>query len=207
MASTPDRDKVELSTARLLALGDGIFAIAMTLLVFEIKVPGGGEPLRQQLWLLWPKFASCGLSFLTLGFSWIGHHNQYAVIRRTDRPFLWINVAFFFFIAMVPFASALLGEHPFDPAAVLAYAGILAASGATLYCHWRYAAAGARLIDADISPEFIAQTGRRVLIAPVAYLAVMGLAFVSTGVSLVLCLLIPVYFMVPGRVDRFWKRA
>ncbi|HEX4621505.1 MAG TPA: TMEM175 family protein, partial [Myxococcaceae bacterium] len=79
---------LDMSTGRLLALGDGIFAIAMTLLVFEVKVPehaAGSAELRAKLFELWPRFASCGLGFLTLGYAWIGHHNQYVAIRRTDR--------------------------------------------------------------------------------------------------------------------------
>src|SRR5262249_20483604 len=94
MSNAPPRPG-EMSTSRLLALADGIFAIAMTLLVFEIKVPLGAASaaeLGAGLFKLWPKFAACALTFLTLGFSWIGHHNQYVAIRRTDRTFLWINI-------------------------------------------------------------------------------------------------------------------
>src|SRR5438094_901525 len=96
-----------LSAARLLALAGGIFAIAMTLLVFELKVPeAAGEHVGHALLTLWPKFAACLLGFITLGFSWIGHHNQYVAIIRTDRPFLWINIGFLAAIAFLPFSSA-----------------------------------------------------------------------------------------------------
>ena len=151
----PEAPSRELSTSRLLALADGIFAIAMTLLVFEIKVPVGAvsmEDLAAKLFALWPKFACCGLTFLTLGFSWIGHHNQYVAIRRTDRSFLWINVAFLCAIALVPFSSALLGEYPTQQLAVTLYAFNLAMAGALLYWHWAYATRGHRLVAPSI-PE------------------------------------------------------
>jgi uncharacterized membrane protein len=203
----PSASARELTTFRLLALADGIFAIAMTLLVFEIKVPTGAHDdteLAHRVLELWPKFASCGLSFLTLGFSWIGHHNQYVAIRRADRTFLWINVAFLSAIALVPFSSALLGEYPLRRLAVITYAGNLAVAGTLLFVHWAYATGKHRLVDSDISRELVVGTRRRVLSAPAAYLAAIALSFLSVKASLLLCLLVPVYFMLPGRVDRFW---
>jgi uncharacterized membrane protein len=197
-----------MSTGRLLALGDGIFAIALTLLVFEVKVPehaAGGVELRARLLELWPHFASCGLGFLTLGYAWIGHHNQYVAIRRTDRTFLWINIVFFAAIALVPFSCELLGEYPFERTAVVFYALNLAIAGLLLWAHWSYATSGRRLVDPDLDPAFVRRTARRVLTAPAVYLAVIALSFLSVPGSLVACLLIPVYFMIPGRVDGHWK--
>jgi uncharacterized membrane protein len=197
-----------MSTGRLLALGDGIFAIAMTLLVFEVKVPehaAGSAELRAKLFELWPRFASCGLGFLTLGYAWIGHHNQYVAIRRTDRLFLWINIAFFAAIALVPFSCGLLGEYPFERTAVCFYALNLFTAGVLLWAHWAYASSGRRLVDADLPSDFIQRTTRRVLTAPLAYLLVIALSFLSIPVSLLVSLAIPLYFMIPGRVDRHWE--
>jgi uncharacterized membrane protein len=199
----------QLSPLRLLALADGIFAMALTLLVFEIKIPELAPSevgqLGSRLVALWPKFASCGLTFLTLGFSWIGHHNQYVAIRRTDRLFLWINLAFLSCIALVPFSSALLGEYPSQRLAIDVYAANLTVAGTALYFHWWYATRNQRLVDTNIDRDLVARTKGRVLVAPLAYLAVIGLSFLSVKASLALCLLVPIYFMVPGRVDRHWR--
>jgi uncharacterized membrane protein len=201
----------ELPTSRLLALADGIFAIAMTLLVFEVKVPvvdlAREGALRHGLWLLWPHFASVVLSILTLGFSWIGHHNQYVAIRRTDRPFLWINIAFLAAIAFVPFSSGLLGAYPLQQVAVVVYAANLAIAGALLYAHWSYATRGKRLVDPSTPDALIRQTQKRVLLAPVAYLAVIAASFLWVPAALVGCLAIPLYFMMPGKVDRHWSET
>jgi uncharacterized membrane protein len=197
-----------MSTGRLLALGDGIFAIAMTLLVFEVKVPehaAGGAELQARLLELWPRFASCGLGFLTLGYAWIGHHNQYVAIRRTDRLFLWINIAFFAAIALVPFSCGLLGEYPFERTAVIFYALNLFTAGVLLWAHWAYATSGRRLVDPELDAAFIQRTARRVMTAPLAYLMVIALSFLSVTASLIVSLAIPLYFMIPGRVDRHWK--
>jgi uncharacterized membrane protein len=115
MATTENLDR-GLPKARLETLDDGVFAIAMTLLVLELRVSTNAEvterELVHQLLQLLPKLGSIFLSFLLLGMSWIGHHNQYVYIRRTDCPFLWINILFMFFITLIPFSTALLGEHP-----------------------------------------------------------------------------------------------
>lgn len=208
MAQDASSPSVELSTQRLLALADGIFAIAMTLLVFGIKVPehlAGGAALWRGLAEQWPRFASCALGFVTLGYSWIGHHNQYAVIRRTDRQFLWINVAFLAAIATVPFSCELLGEYPFEQVAVVFYAVNLTIAGLLLSIHWEYATAGKRLVDGSTKPDMIRSTRRRVLTAPAAYLLAIAVSFASVTVSLLICLAIPVYFMIPGRVDFHWR--
>jgi hypothetical protein len=84
-----------LSKTRIEALTDGIFAIAMTLMVFDIKVPAVAQMnqlnLRHELIQLWPRFLAYVISFVMLGVYWVGHHNQYHYIRSTDRPLLWIN--------------------------------------------------------------------------------------------------------------------
>ncbi len=200
----------ELTPARLLALADGIFAIAMTLLVFELKVPAvnlaAGERLLDALALLWPKFGACVLGFLTLGFSWIGHHNQYLAIRRTDRPFLWINIGFLAAIALMPFSSALVGSYPLERTAVVTYALNMALAGTLLYAHWSYATTGGRLVGESTSAELVRETKRRVLIAPVAYLLAAGLSFVAPIASLAVFAAIPLYFIIPGRVDRHWGK-
>jgi uncharacterized membrane protein len=200
-----------LPTVRLETLADGIFAIAMTLLVFEVKVPSlTGSTSAQvvsQLAQLWPKFASIGLSFLTLGFSWIGHHNQYHFIRRSDRPFLWINLLFLSLMSLVPFFTALLGEYPLQPVVVALYAGNLFCGGLVLYGHWVYATTDFRLVDPDISPEVVAGFRRRVIVAPAGYALAIGLAFVYVRASWVILLAVALYFVIPGALDTSWRRT
>src|SRR4051812_11226028 len=109
----------------------------MTLLVFEIKVPSSAsvpEPeLAAALAAQWPRFAAFALSFIMLGISWIGHHNQFHFIRRANRALLWLNATFLLFIAFIPFSANLLGEYPEAQLAIVLYAGNLCAAGLLLY--------------------------------------------------------------------------
>ncbi len=194
-----------ISPGRLLALADGIFAIAMTLLAFEIRLPAGihgADELVAAVAHLGPKLGSFALSFITLGFAWIGHHNQYAFIRRVDRQFLWINIFFFLPIVLVPFCAAVLGELPFEWLAVALYAGNLTVAALLLWMHWAYATGRGRLTDGELAREVVAATRRRIVAAPVAYAGAVVAAAVHPVLGLAICVLVPVSFMLPGRVDR-----
>ena len=99
-----------LATNRLEALVDGVFAVVMTLLVLDITVPSPTQPhavahLVRNLIALKPTVLSYALSFVIAGIYWVGHHNQFAYIRRTDRPLLWINILFLMCVAFIPFSA------------------------------------------------------------------------------------------------------
>lgn len=205
MADPPPRD-TGLGTARVQALADGIFAIALTLLVFEIKVPSSGSVTSAQLpaalVALWPKFAAFALSFVMLGISWIGHHNQFHFIRRSNRALLWLNLAFLVFIAFIPFSANLLGEFPESQLAVVIYCGNLSAAGLALYFHWVYGVGRGRLTDAPVDPAVSRVLRLRVLFAPAIFSTAIAVSFASVKASLLICLVVPVIYFVPGRIDR-----
>ncbi len=122
-----------LKTARVEALSDGVFAIAMTLLILDIAVPNvksvSPAQLPGALRALGPEFLIYALSFIILGIYWVGHHNQYHYIGRSDRVFLWINILFLMFVAAVPFSTALLGRYPLERPALFVYGmNLIAAS-------------------------------------------------------------------------------
>src|SRR5215470_5668536 len=95
-----------LTKSRIEALSDGIFAVAMTLLVLDIKPPAvmQATALPRELLALWPRCLSYVVSFLMLGIYWVGQHNQFHLIRWADRTLLWINVVFLMAISFVPFS-------------------------------------------------------------------------------------------------------
>jgi uncharacterized membrane protein len=135
---------VQLSRNRVEALTDGVFAVAMTLLVLDIKVPELQAPsdisqLAVRLLALWPKFLSYTISFVILGVYLVGHHVQLSFIRKVDRPLLWINLLFLLWVALVPFSTALLSEYPMAQIAITLYGLNLIAIGLTLALHWWYA--------------------------------------------------------------------
>ena len=200
---------MELSRNRVEALTDGVFAVAMTLLVLDIKVPELQGPfdisqLPGRLLALWPKFLSYTISFVILGVYWVGHHIQLSYIRRVDRPLLWINLLFLLWVVLVPFSTALLSEYPMTQIAITVYGFNLIAIGVTLAVHWWYATVETRHVDADIHPGVVRGGLLRTLVAPSIYVVAIGVSFVRPEISLFLYSLVPILYILPGRVDVHW---
>ena len=200
-----------LSTTRLEALVDGVFAVAMTLLVLGLVVPR--EPVRlsgavlsrhlvDDLVKLRFTALTYAISFVIAGVYWVGHHNQFPFIRRADRVLLWINIVFLMFVTCIPFSTGLRGAYPGQQIAVALYGGNLIAIGLVLYLQWWYATGGRRLTDPDLDPLVVRRAARRILTGPVAYLLAIGVSFVSPAVSIAIYVLVPLLYILPGRVDR-----
>ena len=159
------------STTRIEALSDGVFAIAMTLMIFYIKVPQVPSErvtaeLTRRLLDLWPQFLVYVISFVMLGVYWVGHHNQYRHIRRTNRILLWINNALLLSVTLIPFSTSLVGSYPTHQVAVILYATNLVLVGVVLFSHWRYATSRHALVDRNLDPALIRLANRRLLMGP-----------------------------------------
>jgi uncharacterized membrane protein len=199
-----------LSKGRIEALTDGVFAIAMTLLVFGIKIPQLPRPpapgqLRNALLALWPQLLSYAMSFVMLGVYWIGHHNQFHYIRRSDRTLLWINIAFLMCVTFIPFSTALLGAYPGERLPLVVYGVNLTVVGVLLYLHWAHATSGYRLVDRDLSALVVRLAKRRILAAPGIITISILLSLYSPRLSLLIYVLVPVYYILPGRIDQAWQ--
>lgn len=194
---------LELETKRIEALSDGVFAIAMTLLILELKVPEIGHgaaasELPRGLLALWPKFLCYVISFITLGVYWVAHHLHFLSIKRADRMLLWINILILMAISLIPFTTALIGEYVTARLPVMVYGVNLVCVGLLLELHWRYATKGHRLVDADLDPALIRSVSQVILLGPAIYLAAIALCFVSTWISIALYLLVNFLYMIPG---------
>src|SRR5262252_5081595 len=174
-----------MSAQRVQALADGVFAIAMTVLVLGIQVPegGGGADLRARLWALGPRLASYVLSFVMLGVLWIGHHYQFHYIRRTDRALLWLNLVFLLAITFLPFST-----------------GVLA--GICLLLHWIYASHDGRFVPPGLDSGLVRLLRLRIIVGLALSVIAIGLGAVDTRLSLVVFLAIPVVYFIRSRVDR-----
>jgi uncharacterized membrane protein len=204
-------DEAGLTKSRIEALADGVFAVAMTLLVFEIKVPGpaqeaGAGGLARHLASLWPNFVSYAISFFVLGIYWVGHHNQFHFIRRSNRPFLWLNIVFLFFVTLIPFSAALISMHFDEPIAIAFYGGNLIAVGLVLYAIWVYATSNGRLVDKNLPPEAVRRASRRILISPCVFAVAVAIGFFNTKASLILYAATASYYFFPGDIDLHWKK-
>ncbi len=181
-----------LTTERITAFSDGVFSIAITLLVLNLRVPIvlssklPGELLKQS-----PSLLSYLLSFVIVGIYWIAHHNMFHYIKRSDRPFLWINILLLMCVAFIPFPAGLLGQYPTQSISVIIYASSLILTNLMLSLLWWYATSNHRLVDQDTDPHFVRTVNRRNMTAPVVYLVSIGLSFLSPLASLIVFFLFP----------------
>jgi uncharacterized membrane protein len=191
-----------LTTSRIEAFSDGVFAIAITLLVLNLQVPKVPVPeLVSRVLALWPNFLSYVLSVVIIGIYWVAHHNMFHYIKRSNRPLLWINILFLLCVAFIPFPAGLLGEYPLQRISIIIYASSLIVTNLFLSLLWWYATHNHRLVEEDIDPHFVSMVNRRNMTAPVVYLLSIGLSILSPLVSLIVFFLFPLYYIIPSRVD------
>jgi uncharacterized membrane protein len=185
MAITSYNQIASRSLERIGALSDGLFAVAMTLIVLEIRVPDPHVVLTEPALInalaeLLPRFATYGLSFLTLGIFWNGQHTQLSYLARADRHLSWIYLAFLAFIALMPFSTSLLAEFITMPLALLLYWANIAVLGLTIYGAWFYAIRAGLLRD-DVPAEVRGLVKRRIVVAQALYAFGALLSFTPLG--------------------------
>jgi uncharacterized membrane protein len=192
---------------RLAALSDGIFAVAMTLLVLDLHIPAAAQVHSERELLfalvpLGPQWVAYGMSFLTLGIFWAGQQTQLNHIREGSRDLTWIHLGFLFAISLLPFSTRLLAEFITYRAALGIYWLNILAPGAMLYWSWTHAT-HADLIKADTPAEVRGSICRRVLIAQTLYAAGAALCFINTGVSIGAIVLVQLNYAI---APRLWRR-
>ena len=190
-----------LTTGRITAFSDGVFSIAITLLVLNLHVPTVPGKLLDQLRTQWPSLLSYLLSFVIVGIYWVAHHNMFHYIKRSDRPFLWINILLLMCVAFIPFPAGLLGQYSGQRISLITYASSLILTNLMLSLLWWYATSNHRLVDQDIDPHFVRTVNRRNMTSPVVYLVSIGLSFLSPLASLIVFFLFPLYYIIPSHID------
>ena len=181
---------------RLLGMTDGVMAVIITIMVLELKIPEGHD--LHALLEGWPVFLAYVLSFIYVAIYWNNHHHYFHLVRHVNGALLWGNLHLLFWLSLVPFATAWMGESGFAPVPVALY-------GVALFMPaiaWRimqgiiFRADGgrahsplARLLERDL----------KALISPVFYAAGIGLAFVAPWASLLCYLAVALMWVVPDR--------
>jgi uncharacterized membrane protein len=201
---TESHDDELRDTNRIEAFSDGVFAIAITLLVLELHVPPV-ESLHGSLLATlaghWPSYVAFLVSFAILGIMWANHHDIFSLIARADRSFAMLNLALLLLVVVQPFITALVAEYLRDPAersiVVALYAGTLFVTALAYNALWRYAARRRRLIGAEVSQAAVDLVTSRYRFGPIIYLAAVALAFVSATASLVTMGALALFFALP----------
>lgn len=128
--SLNSRERRSASPDRLLAFTDGVFAIIITILVLELRVPdlGSGQTLSEALGEVRPTFIAFVVSFLLVGMFWVWHRGAFAQVRFVDLNSIWLNLLFLLPVSMIPFAASTLGEYELDANAIRLYGSVLVAA-------------------------------------------------------------------------------
>ncbi len=189
-------------TARVEAFSDGVFAVAITLLVLNLHVTAAPGQLAAALGREWPYYATYVVSFLTIGIIWMNHHAQFERIVRADRTLMVLNLLLLMFVTLIPFSTGLLAKYldtaSDQQAAAATYAASLLAMALSFFATYLW---GTR---AKLFSEQVLARHARYLIARnsaglAVYVLAIAMAFVNATVSLALCGLTAVFYLSPGR--------
>jgi uncharacterized membrane protein len=192
-----------MSKSRLEAFSDGVFAIAITLLVLEVGVPErAGQNLAHELADQWPSYIAYVVSFLVIGIIWMNHHAVIDHLREADRPLMALNLFLLLWIGLIPWPTRLVAEYMRDGGepervAALVYAGTMTMMGVAFGLLWSYASRGRRLLGSDLSEAEIKRRTRRFTIGAPIYGLSIVVALFSAPACLAIIAVLAVYYAVP----------
>ena len=188
-------------TGRIEAFSDGVLAIAITLLVLEIRLPDSTRGhLAHDLGALGPSYAAYALSFLVIGIMWANHHGLFRLIGRADSGLLFCNVVLLAGISFLPFPTAVLARSLRDGTAADRTAALLLYGGASVFVAvgyqlvWHYARLRGLLID-RLDPAVVRELTRGFAFGLVLYLAAVPLAFVSAPAAMLVWAGLALFFL------------
>jgi uncharacterized membrane protein len=173
-----DDEAAEEGIGRILALSDGVFAIALTLLILDIAVPAttSDNDLAKVLLDLWPRYLAYALSFLVISRFWVIHRQAFRLIVRGDPALVWLNLLLLLFISFLPFPTAVLGEHTGSPAAAVLYAVAVCLTSAASAAYFWYASGRGNLLGPDVGRGYIRAMRARALSGPVFFVLTVPIA-------------------------------
>ena len=182
-------------TGRITAFSDGVFAIAITLLVLNLRLPtlprdAPPEALLAALMADLPNVQAYVLSFLVVGLFWITHHRVFSYIRRYDTVLVWLNLLLLLFVSVLPFPTAMLGRYG-GALPVRIYAGTVAAVSLFQVAIWCYATRQRRLVDPDLPPTLVRYATLRGLCTPLSFLGSLVVSLYDAEAAMWCWLLIP----------------
>jgi uncharacterized membrane protein len=212
---TPERDAQARALlerthdpARVLALSDGVFAIIITLLVLEVHVPEltQGQSLNQALAEVRPSFNAFAITFILTGMHWVGHRDLFALIRRTDRGLVWLNILYLLPLCLLPFAAGMLGSYEQEPVALRIYGLVLVTIGVMRVVIWLYATSRPQLLWQRLDDRQ-RRAGLALAVFPVfVYLLAILVAAAAPTVSLLIYAGAPVLYFLSITVLRSGRK-
>ncbi len=192
----PRQNHDRASLERLIFFSDAVFAIAITLLTLDIRLPASdinltNAELMQNILAITSKYIAYIISFLVIGLIWLGHHRKFRLIQRYDNSLMWINLLLLMTIAFIPFPTSLISTSA-NQVSTIFYASVMIVASLLSLALWRYAAYKNRLID----PRLGQRQRRRETLSPIVTAAVfllsIALAFFDAGLARISWILIAV---------------
>jgi TMEM175 potassium channel family protein len=210
MSETKPITSFEVTTNRLEAFSDGVFAIAITLLIIEIKVPSHDELKSQSLMTyilqLWPKYFAYILSFVMIGIYWANHHYLFRLFRRTDHVFNLLNVFFLMTISFLPFPTDVLGDYIMNAEqekhAVTFYALAIWMPAFAWLLIWLYAKYR-RIIDPRLTPRFVKVLTMQYGLSNVLYGSAFLVSLMSPIGSIIICVGLTLLYLLPPKKPEY----
>jgi uncharacterized membrane protein len=201
-------EKLPVSSARLESLGDGIFAVAMTILILDIRIPGDMhihtlQDFKQNFSPLLPNLLCYIISFIVLGIMWFGHRMMFEYISRMNRYFIFLGVLFYAVICFVPFTTKLLASDTEGWYNIFLYGANLSICNITLFLQWNYGINNVNLLHRELPNEVRNQARLLFLLSPVVYSIAIIIAWWFPVVSLWIFVVTPVLYLLPNKLDKY----
>jgi len=177
-----------MNRSRVEAFSDGVFAIAITLLVLTIAQPTNYHALAHQLGQRWPSLAAYVVSFVVIGIEWVNHHTVFLHLQRIDRAMFYLNLALLMTIVFLPYPTEVFGEALVKGSdartAAVFYSVVMTINACVWAVTWLYASMGRRLLTAEFPEAHRRMSTLLFTIGPLPYAIAIGLAFVNPYVCL-----------------------
>jgi len=178
-----------------------VLSIAATLLVLELHVPDGTQDLGAALLAQWPSYAAYVVSFATIGIIWVNHHQLFVHVRHVDRTLLFLNLALLMVVSLIPFPTAILGRFASaerdSHLAAAVYGGLMILMSVAFTALWRHVTADPNLLAHHLDPRRARQESALFSAGLLAYVAGVGLAFISAQLSLLVYGLVALFYVFP----------
>jgi TMEM175 potassium channel family protein len=175
----------QIKVGYLISFSDAIFAFSMTFMALSIQIPtfsgniGDSELAVRLIQFVIPNIIHYVISFIVVGMYWISYHRIIEHIRTTNITLIWLNMVFLMFIALVGYFTGLLATYETHRIVVISFSAVIAITGFVLTLLWWYATHNRKLVDHDMDEHLIKYHLRRIYVAPLIFLASIGISFIN----------------------------
>lgn len=199
--------KLPLHSHRLEALGDGVFAVAMTLLAIELKWP----ELEDTTWhafteafhQLLPGLLCYIISFVVLGIMWFGHRMVFEYVGKSNRYFIYLGILFYMMICLVPLSTRFLAENSLQWGTIFVYGLNLSLCNLTLYAQWMYGIKHKSLLERALPDKVKKEARFLFLVSPAVYTLAIIISVWLPVVSIIIFIVTPLLYLIPNKLDKY----